>query len=104
VGADFWCCAQGTGDGLEYCPPDPGVGGLERGGVPVGGDGAFAPRGQDPFDLKVGQVEESLQLGPGEGLFVGSCSLFWACRSRLDSVMIWAGERPNPRAQIRSHS
>ncbi|MGO4859733.1 hypothetical protein [Arthrobacter sp. 2MCAF14] len=53
-------------------PQAPRVGGFEHGGVAVGGDGALTPGGQDPFDLEVGQIEESLQLGPGEGP-LGGC-------------------------------
>nr|WP_241985521.1 MULTISPECIES: hypothetical protein [Cryobacterium] len=47
----------------------PGVGGLERDGIAVGGDGALATRIDDTLDLDVGQIEEVLQLTTRERSF-----------------------------------
>ncbi|WCI08985.1 hypothetical protein PJ267_03210 [Arthrobacter sp. OVS8] len=53
--------------------------------------GTLAPRGQDQFNVEVGQVEESLQLDRGEGRLVGAYSLFRVFPARLNSEVIWTG-------------
>ncbi|WP_241979098.1 hypothetical protein [Cryobacterium sinapicolor] len=52
----------------------PGVGGLERDGIAVGGDGALATRIDDTLDLEVSEIEEVLQLTTRKRSF--RCLLF----------------------------